>query len=145
MVTMVGMQKDFGDAMKELLELEYDALAAYDESIARLENADFKHKMSDFRDDHKHHIQKISQLLKSHGVDFEPGPDAKKFLTQGKVVIADLLGDTAILKAMLTNEIETNMAYERMHSHEHIWDDAIDFIKEGFADEKKHKAWLESI
>ena len=41
MVTMVGMQKDFGDAMKELLELEYDALAAYDESIERLENADF--------------------------------------------------------------------------------------------------------
>lgn len=142
---MVGIQKDFGDALKDLLELEFDALEAYNESIKRLENSEYKQQMSDFRDDHKHHIEKITQLLKTHNIEFTRGPDAKQWLTKGKVIIADLLGDTAILKAMWTNEIETNMAYERMHNHEDIWSDAKDFILEGFSDEKKHKAWLESI
>ena len=37
----------------------------------------------------------------------------KALLTKGKVVIAGLMGDEAILQAMRTNEADTNTAYER--------------------------------
>jgi len=145
MVTMVGMQENFGNALKALLELEYDALEAYDESIKQLKDIEYKQKMRDFRGDHEHHIQTIINLLKVHDIDFTPGPDLKKWLTKGKVIISALINDTTILKAMLTNEIETNVAYERMYNHDNIWEDAKAFIKEGFADEKRHKQWLESV
>ena len=39
--------------------------------------------------------------------------DMKALLTKGKVVIAGLMGDEAILQAMRTNEADTNTAYER--------------------------------
>ena len=37
----------------------------------------------------------------------------KAILTQGKVVLADMFGDSAILKAMKTNEDDTVTAYDR--------------------------------
>jgi hypothetical protein len=36
--------------------------------------------------------------------------DMKALLTKGKVVIAGLMGDAAILQAMRTNEADTNTA-----------------------------------
>ncbi len=35
MVTKVGIQSEFADAAKDLLELEYDALEAYETAIKR--------------------------------------------------------------------------------------------------------------
>ena len=38
MVTMVGKQKSFIEAVKELVELDYDILGAYEAAIDKLEN-----------------------------------------------------------------------------------------------------------
>jgi hypothetical protein len=37
MVTRVGMQTEFIEAVKELIELDYDAIGAYEAAIIRLE------------------------------------------------------------------------------------------------------------
>jgi hypothetical protein len=66
----------------------------------------------------------------------------KELLTKGKVIIANLVGDKAVLMAMASNEVDTNTAYERMNSREDKWVDAIDILKKGLADEKRHAAWL---
>jgi rubrerythrin len=145
MVTKVGMQSNFADALKDLLELDYDAVEAYDAAIKRLENDNYKQKMTEFSADHKRHIEEISVLLESHDVDFESGPSAKQWLTKGKVVLADMMGDSTILKAMLSNEEDTNTAYERINNHKEVWDDAQEILKRGLADERKHKEWLSRI
>lgn len=144
MVTMVGTQTEFSAAVKELIELDYDAVEAYEAAILRLENTVYKGKLSEFMEDHKHHIQEFSSLLKKHNCDIPTGPStAKQWLAKGKVVLANLVGDNAILSAMLSNEEDTNTAYERMNERTDKWDDAKDIIKQGLEDEKRHKKWFE--
>lgn len=42
MATLVGTQKNFADALKALIELDYDAIEAYKAAIDRLENENYK-------------------------------------------------------------------------------------------------------
>jgi rubrerythrin len=146
MVTLVGTQGDLAAAIKELIELDYDAVEAYEAAINRLDNQDYKEKLSEFKKDHQRHIQELSILLGQHQITEIPsGPSTiKQWLAKGKVVLAELVGDSAILAAMKSNEIDTNTAYERFSAREDLWADARPIILRGLEDEKRHKAWLET-
>lgn len=143
MTTFVGKQQDFGKAAVSLLELEYDAIEAYLKAIEELESIDYKDKLREFASDHDRHIRQLSMLLRMHRVDFSPGPDLKQWLTKGKVMLGNLMGDKSILSAMHANEIDTNTAYDHMLEREDIWDDAQEILENAREDERKHKAWLE--
>lgn len=146
MVTKVGMQLSFASALKDLLELDYDAIEAYDAAINRLENADYKAKLTDFKGDHQRHTNELTAILIKHSENAPTGPSiGKQWLTKGKVVLANLIGDKAILAAMRSNEIDTNTAYERINDYSDKWPDSIDILKAGLADERKHKAWLDKM
>jgi len=146
MVTLVGTQEDFEAALKELLELDYDAVEAYEAAINRLESQDYRTQLNTFKTDHERHIKEISALLRQHNIAPPEGPSiGKQWLAKGKVVLANLIGDNAILRAMMSNEIDTNTAYERVLNHERLWADSKDVIKRGLMDERKHKKWLEDV
>ncbi|MCD6038634.1 MAG: hypothetical protein K0S27_34 [Gammaproteobacteria bacterium] len=145
MATMVGKQDDFTKALQELLELDYDAIEAYEAAINRIEDSNFKSKLSDFKIDHQRHVTEISALLRSRNADVPRGPDIKQWLTKGKVALGGMIGDNAILTAMLTNEEDTNTAYERMINHPEMWKEAAPILESGLLDEKRHKSWLESV
>src|SRR5690606_437297 len=101
------------ELLQDLIELDYDAIEAYEEAIKRLDNGGYKQKLEKFKADHERHTQNLAAPLRSMGEDVPTGPSAKRFLTRGKVVLADMAGDFAILKAMKSNEDDTNTAYER--------------------------------
>lgn len=145
MTTTVGTQKKFEDALYELCELDYDAAEAYEAAINRLETEEYKAKLRDFKSDHQRHITDICTLLKEHQAESPEGPSLKCLLTQGKVVLGQLFGDTSILKAMLTNEMDTNTAYERLNVHPEKWIEANAILTRGLDDERRHKQWLETI
>ncbi|MFN7365398.1 MAG: DUF892 family protein [Alphaproteobacteria bacterium] len=146
MVTFVGMREDFGEELSNLLELEYDALEAYEAAVNRLSDKEYKDKLSLFMQDHQRHIEEISKLLESRGLNAATGPSiGKQWVTKGKVVLANLVGDLTILRAMHSNEIDTNTAYERMYSHDHHWPEAKDMLRRALSDEKRHKEWLNQI
>jgi bacterioferritin (cytochrome b1) len=146
MATLVGTQKKFIDAIKKLIELDYDAAEAYKIAYEKLENIDYKHQVKIFREDHERHIELLNKILVYHNENMVKGPDLKKWLTKGKVFLSNLIGDDiAILKAMHSNEIDTNTAYERINSYENKFQDAVKILEDGLADEKKHKQWLETI
>lgn len=145
MVTNVGTQDSFAAAVKELLELDYDAIEAYEAAIARLSNAEYKSKLQEFCEDHKRHVRELQYLLFDRGVEAPTGPSNKSLLTKGKVVLANLLGDDAVLAAMLTNEQDTNTAYERMNQRNDKWEEAASVLEDGLRDERKHKSWLEHV
>ncbi len=145
MVTFVGTQDDFGTALVELIELDFDAVAAYTAAIDRLTNEEYKQKLREFRDDHERHIRELSAVLLAHNQKTPTGPDhTKQWLSKGKVIIAELMGDQAILAAMRSNEVDTNTAYERIVGHKNKWPDADEIVKRGLQDEKRHKTWLAS-
>lgn len=142
MVTMVGTQTRFVDALNELLELDFDAVEAYRSAADRLSDEGYKAKIREFMADHERHTRELPDVIRRlDGVPSE-GPSAKSLLTKGKVVMADLAGDRAILEAMRTNEEDTNTAYERVTAHEERRPEAEAVLQAGLADERRHRAWI---
>lgn len=142
-MTTTTDSKEVVSNLNDLIELDYDAIAAYQAAIERLDNEAFKGKLSEFLSDHERHITDLSTAVRGEGGEPQKDGDAKKILTKGKVVLADLAGDEAILKAMKTNEDQTTSAYEKAVKKgypEHIQP----LLEQGLTDERRHRSWLET-
>lgn len=144
MATLVGTQDKFVDALISLAELDIAAAKAYEEAITHLKSQDYKQALQKFKEDHERHVRELSDLLRELGEKPPASGGVKELFTQGKVVFANLLSDEAILRAMNSNEDDTNTAYERMSSHKGKTDKAEAILKQGLEDERKHRTWIET-
>ena len=143
MVTLAGTQSNEKDLVEALLQLEMNALEAYDATIERLENKIFSQQVAQFRQDHYQHVQELSKFATAMGIEI-PEAGAKSLLTKGKVVIADMVGDDgAILTAMKTNEYETVMAYENACKKDFLSMELRALCEKGLSDEKRHRDWMD--
>ena len=141
--TMAGAQGEPMKVLAELIKLDYDAIEAYEAAIERLESVECKHMLSSFRDDHIRHTQSLGALMRVVGHRPPTGPDAKRVLTKGKVVLANVLGDKAILQAMKSNEEQANTAYENATRRDGVTAQMMMVIRENLEDERRHRAWIE--
>ncbi|MDF3420258.1 ferritin-like domain-containing protein [Sulfitobacter sp. KE29] len=144
MPTTVGTETTAADLIKNLLILEYDAIAAYDSTIERLENAEYRQQIETFRQDHEAHVQELGRIADTMGIDKPMDGDMKQWLTTGKVALADLAGDNAILKAMKTNEDDTVAAYQQALDNDITDAKLRPLMEKGLADERRHRAWMET-
>jgi uncharacterized protein (TIGR02284 family) len=143
MVTTVGTEDRLTDLITDLIKLDYDAIDAYNAAIERLDNKTFASSLRSFRDDHQRHTQNLKPFLRELGGGEAPAKgDAKSMLASGKVKIAALVGDKAILMAMKTNEDDTNTAYERAHSHKGLTSELKKVLDSNLTDERRHRAWI---
>lgn len=99
--------------LNNLIQLDYDAIDAYDAAIDRIDSPEYKARLREFREDHARHTRDLGAVVTQLGGKSAQQGGAKSMLTRGKVMMADLMGDTAILQAMRSNEEDTNTAYER--------------------------------
>lgn len=144
MVTMAGNESDIKDLIKNLLYLEHDAIAAYDSCIERLDDKTLSAKIAEFKQDHLHHVQVLTTMASELGIEAPTEGDMKQMLTTGKIALADIMGDSAILKGMKTNEDDTVTAYERATRHEDAIPASKAFFMQAHQDEEKHRAWMET-
>lgn len=144
MVTAVGQETNLDSLIKNLIYLEMDAIAAYDVTIDKLDDAGFKTQIADFRSDHHRHLQFLHDMAATHGVTPPTEGDAKEILTTGKVKMASLMGDKAILKAMKTNEDDTVTAYERAKAHTTASEAERALFSKAYNDELRHRTWMET-
>lgn len=142
MVTTVGLESDMLEMIDDLIGLDYDAIEAYRTAIDRIEDTSFKAQLTEFMMDHQRHTQELSALLREHGENPQDGPTMKRFLTTGKVALADLMGDKAILMAMKTNEEDTNTAYQRAANRDELPEDLKKAVLRGLDDERRHRSWI---
>jgi uncharacterized protein (TIGR02284 family) len=143
MATFIGNEPAFIDTLKNLIELDFDAAAAYEAAISRLEDPLIKDPLGEFMSDHQRHIQELSALVRELGELPPEAGDLKAVLTQGKVVVGGLVGDAGILHAMASNEDDTNTAYEQALKRTDILPRAAGLLKQNLADERRHRAWIE--
>ncbi len=104
MATTVGTETDLESLLTDLIQLDFDAADAYQAAIDRLENHEWRAMLASFKEDHLRHTAELGEALRGMGVVPPSGGDMKSMLTQGKVVMAGLIGDEAVLRAMRTNE-----------------------------------------
>lgn len=142
MATTIGTESNLIDMLESLAHLEHDAVAAYRAAVDRLDDNTLKTAMQGMLGDHENHVRELGDLLRAQGKEPPTGTDAKGMLTKGKVVMADLMGDKAILQAMKTNEDDTNTAYDRAVNHNDATPEVKAVLEKAQADEHRHKAWI---
>lgn len=144
MVTTVGTASDLSTLITDMLYLEHDAIAAYEATIERLEGAEFRSKIEEFKSDHLRHVQELERLAAEHSAEVPREGDAKQLLTTGKVGLAGMVGgDGAVLRAMSTNESDTVTAYHNAVENDVVPASAKPIFENGLADERRHKQWME--
>lgn len=143
MVTTVGTATDIVDMLNDLIQLDHDAIQAYEAAISRIDNAEHQRQLTAFRDDHVRHTEELSRVVRELGGEPATGPSMKQVLTVGKVAFADMMGNRAVLQAMKTNEDDTNTAYERAAGRSDLPAAAVPVIQAALSDERRHRDWIE--
>jgi uncharacterized protein (TIGR02284 family) len=143
MVTTIGNESRLEDLLNDLIQLDFDAAAAYRAAIDRLRNRTYAATLTAFLADHERHTLELAPVVKALGEDPATVGDVKGILTKGKVVIAGLIGDRLILQAMRSNEQDTNTAYERALRRDDLSQETRDLLGRNLADERRHRSWLD--
>jgi len=143
MVTTVGTESSIEGLVKNLILLERDAIAAYESTIERLSDRTLAAQVEEFRRDHLQHLEVLQEIAAETGAEAPEKGDMKQMLTTGKIVMADMIGDGAILKAMKTNEEDTVTAYERASTHADALPKSRAFFEKALADELRHREWMQ--
>lgn len=143
MATTIGTEDNIRDLIRNLILLEHDAIAAYESTVARLSDPSLSQQVESFRQDHLQHLDVLREMAAETGVEAPTEGDMKQMLTTGKIALADLFGDSAILKAMATNENDTVTAYERAMGHPDAIEKSRAFFQKAHADELRHREWMQ--
>jgi rubrerythrin len=104
MVTSVGTETDFVEMLCNLLQLDLDAMEAYDAAMARVEKAEYREQLEAFKGDHIRHSEELSKIVAELGGKVSTGPGTKQNITTGGAVLADMVEDKRILEALKANE-----------------------------------------
>ena len=145
MVTTVGTSSTFTTLIENFIILEYDAIAAYDAVIERLDKPELKAKIAEFKGDHERHMAELRDMATRNGADIPGSGDMKQMLTTGKVAFADMVGDDgSILMAMASNENDTVSAYENGKDNDCVPAAERAVFTQAYKDELRHKEWMEA-
>jgi len=142
MGTMVLAEKDIISTLNDLIALDFDAIEAYEAAIARLSEQRDKNQLRLFMADHKRHTVEVGGRVTQYGGIPTTSGDIKRVLTKGKVVLAGLAGDKAILAAMRSNEDDTNTAYENAIAKQGMPENCRELMTRNLADERRHRQWI---
>ena len=143
MVTTAGIDGDVEGLVIGLIQLEFDTIAAYDGTIARLSDGSLRRQVARFREDHLRHLSFLRDLARDLAIEAPQEGDSKEWMATGKVAIAGVAGDAALLMAMKTNETDTIVAYQRASRHPDATETSRDFFAKALADEQRHRDWME--
>lgn len=144
MATSVGKESELIDLLNDLIQLDFDAIEAYEAAINRLAETTSKEQLRQFMGDHERHTRELKPLVQELGGQPAQQADIKRVLTKGKVIISNMAGDSGILHAMKTNEDDTNSAYERAVARNDVPPKIHEVLQRNLADERRHRTWIET-
>lgn len=144
MATFIGIERQGIATLKHLIELEFDAVAAYTLAVRGLHDALTRDRMAEFMSDHQRHIQELGRLVREMGELPPEHADIKALLTQGKVLAGGVSGDGGILRGMRSNEDDTNRAYEQALRRADFQPQVRHILEAALEDERRHRAWIEA-
>ena len=143
MAKMVGKQKDVAGLLNSLIEVDLDAIAAYEVAIERLDDDADQAQLGEFKGDHERHVRELQPLVTELGATPVEKADIKRVLIKGKVVLAAIVGDRLILVAMKTNEDDTNLAYDQALGRDDLPAHVRELLLRNRDDERRHLAYIE--
>lgn len=131
--------------LNELCKYDFDAIAAYEAAIDRVDDKDARIQLKVLCDENKNHTVALNRFLSQRGENPVTGPDSMKLLTKGKVVLADMISDEKIIEAMVSNEKQMIKKYREALEMDGLTAQERSILAKHHNDEKRHQAWLEEL
>jgi rubrerythrin len=131
------------EGLNDLLQLNHDAVGAYDIAIEKLENADHATQISGFKQDHLRHIRELNAAIEQLGGTPKNEPHATGVLKQGMQSLGAVGGDKGILIAWRTNELQVRTKYDNYAAKATTWPGELKrMVDEQALDEERHYRWV---
>lgn len=143
MADMIMQDTQLIEHLNRLIELDLDAIEAYEAAIARLSDPSDKAQLERFLEDHRRHTVELGSVVQELGGTAVTRPDFKRVLAKGKVVLGGLVGDRAVLTAMKSNEDTTTKTYEKATREAGVPIRVRTILERNLADEQRHLGWIE--
>jgi rubrerythrin len=130
------------DNLYALIELGYDATAAYTAAIRCTKNLNLRCMLDQFRSDHMRHTHVLGRQLRMLGTEPPSGFDIRPILAHGPKAIRELNSDREVLEAMVDVEGETFCAYSEALLDSRISAHVRATIRQNLDDEYRHGSWI---
>jgi hypothetical protein len=143
MVTTLGTASDVIDMLNHLIQLDYDAIHAYEAAIGRIDNSEHQRQLAEFKDDHERHTRELDYVVRELRGKPVNGAIIKHVVTAGKIAFADMIGDKTVLLALKTERDDTRKAYARVAGRRDLPPSAVPVIQAALDDVLRHCEWLE--
>jgi rubrerythrin len=135
--------KKLSDDLINLVQLDIDAILAYNQAIDGVEESDIRQTLASFRADHDRHVSDLSSVItRLGGTPPSMERDFKGFFIEGMTAIAGKIGTRSALMAMAGNETLTNARYQAAQSYE-APDDVRLILQRNLADEQRHIRYIQ--
>jgi uncharacterized protein (TIGR02284 family) len=137
-------EKNLTEALSNLVQLDIDAVYAYDQALKEIDDPIIKDRLLKFQDDHRNHISGLSKQIKAlGGQPPEYSQDIRGYMIEAFAAIRSFTGLKGALAAMKTTEEIANRYYGEVVSWE-----APSAVKEVlrtyFSEEKVHLDYITS-
>ena len=134
--------KDLIEAMSNLVQLDIDAVYAYDQAVKEIDDAIIRHRLLKFQDEHRQHIHGLSEQIENLGGQVpERSQDLKGYVIEAFSAIRSFTGLKGALSAMKTTEEITNRYYGEVVSWE-APPDVKEALRTYFSEEKIHLYYI---
>jgi uncharacterized protein (TIGR02284 family) len=130
------------EELSELIRLDQDALAAFDEAIDAIQEPALREQLTLFRADHERHVQELSTIVRGYGGAPPDHPGVRGQVRKAMTKIAGLVGAEATLEAMKANEQLAADRYDH-HAALDLPEDIREVVTRNALDERRHHAWVE--
>lgn len=133
-------------ALNELLQLDYDAIGAYEIAIDELEDRDHATRIAAFKADHERHIRELNTLIERMGGTPHNNPHATAPLKHAMQSLGAMGGDRGILLAWRANELQLRNRYDEWASRALRWPaEAKRLVARNALDEEGHYQWVAGV
>lgn len=141
--TTTATSEEILDGLNDLLQLDHDAIGAYDIAIEKLESPEYAQQIRGFRSDHERHIQGLNELIVQLGGTPANEPHATAPLKQALQNLGAKAGDKGVLIAFRANELQVRTKYDGYASKANRWPANVkETIDRNALDEERHYRWI---
>ncbi|HSV29720.1 MAG TPA: DUF2383 domain-containing protein [Candidatus Omnitrophota bacterium] len=139
---------DAQETLNHLVQIDLDAIRAYDQAIRSCADPSATGMLSGFREDHRRHVDDLSAAIRAQGGEPPERASFSGFAIAGFTAVSASAGLVGTLTVMESNEVVTNDAYERALAAD-LPADTRQLVERNRADEQRHlnaiRARLESL
>lgn len=134
------------EGLNDLLQLDHDAIGAYQIAMEKLHDRDHADQIAGFRRDHERHIRELNELIAELGGTPKNHPHATGPFKLALQSLGGLAGDKGVLMAFRTNELAVRTKYDSYASRANHWPTSIKRVIDACAlDEERHFRWVSDV